>query len=732
MRALPASMLLLVLTACGGSEPTSMTPSPAPTPTAPAGTTTVGTAGGRVTSGDGRFSLVIASGVLNGDTYFKITPQSALSGLADTYVLLSGTAYEIDWTGAGFTGQTQATLEFANPTSSGVGMRRVKDAGTSQGGSLPTSAVVQCGASDQIYATGPDPDASDYSDATVVMCSGSTQVGLAQPAPGEFPSIATGPADVSDTVGDTAVFSVVASGAAPLSYQWRSNGQDISGAVMSSYSVVAASSNSGTTYSVVVSNAFGSVTSEGATLTVGPPTPPAPPQWTAPTALTSFGPGIDLPQVGAIADTNVMVWSNNGVLDSDDATIHSLAHPIRSRPKVLTGPNISMGYIVFIDDDGTSSCPTGFGNQLSAIALGFSTERATTFPPSDPFPLYRSATDCITGFGASLSPDATAGIGVAFVLQQMSSGGMEAGERADISPGTIVNGSATTTWTPTSATASALPTSSDCAEGILSSDGMMGYLQAPDPVSPTPATLATLAYVSFGASGTIVCAGSLSSNGWSTTSQLFGNANQAEPVVAIDGTGRSLVLASLELDPTAPVLTFNMMAAVRPAEGGSWQPPQQLDSSDAAALPSAAFDGAGNALAVWRPNSSSGHSVVYMSRLSAAGAWDPDPAQPLSDPAAVETRYPRVCVDSDGRALALFEQNFATGAPFTVFSALWRKGLWSTIAQVQSDDGNDGRFADCARNVNLTDQPEIAWLETNPADSTQTRVVSSVLQAADE
>jgi hypothetical protein len=433
MKVLLASMLLLVLTACGGSEP-STTAAPAPTPTAPTGTTTVGTAGGKVTSGDGKFSLGIASGVLKGDTYFKITPQSALSGLADTYVLVDGTAYEIDWTGAGFAGSAPATLEFANPTSSGSGMRRIKDSGTPQGGSLPTTAVVQCGDSDQIYAISPDPDASDYSDATVAMCSGSTQVGLAQPAPGQFPSITSGPANVSDTVGDTAVFSVIASGAAPLTYQWRRNGQDIQNAVMSSYSLVVAASDSGTTYSVVVANALGSVTSEVATLTVGQPTPPAPPQWSPPTAVTSFGAGIDLPQVGAIADTNVLVWSNNGVLDSDDATIHGLAHPLRSRPKVLTGPNVSIGYVVFVDDDGTSSCSTGFGNQLSAIALGFSTERATTFPPSDPFSLYRSASDCIAAFSASLSPDATAGIGVAFVVKLLSSGGLQAGEMADISP----------------------------------------------------------------------------------------------------------------------------------------------------------------------------------------------------------------------------------------------------------------------------------------------------------
>jgi hypothetical protein len=71
------------------------------------------------------------------------------------------------------------------------------------------------------------------------------------------------------TVGQTAKFSVTATGGAPLSYQWRKNGTNISGAVKASYTTPAATAaDNGALFSAVVSNGGGSVTSSNATLTV--------------------------------------------------------------------------------------------------------------------------------------------------------------------------------------------------------------------------------------------------------------------------------------------------------------------------------------------------------------------------------------------------------------------------------------------------------------------------------
>ncbi len=87
------------------------------------------------------------------------------------------------------------------------------------------------------------------------------------------PTITTQPANQTVTAGQTAIFSVVAAGTAPLSYQWQKNGANISGATLASYTTPAtATTDNGSTFQVVVSNTAGSVTSSAATLTVNPAT----------------------------------------------------------------------------------------------------------------------------------------------------------------------------------------------------------------------------------------------------------------------------------------------------------------------------------------------------------------------------------------------------------------------------------------------------------------------------
>ncbi|HJZ64164.1 MAG TPA: immunoglobulin domain-containing protein [Candidatus Acidoferrum sp.] len=87
--------------------------------------------------------------------------------------------------------------------------------------------------------------------------------------PSDVPAIVTQPTAVSVSSGQTATFSVSASGTAPLSYQWRKNASNVSGATASSYTTPATTtSDSGSTFSVVVSNSAGSATSSAATLTV--------------------------------------------------------------------------------------------------------------------------------------------------------------------------------------------------------------------------------------------------------------------------------------------------------------------------------------------------------------------------------------------------------------------------------------------------------------------------------
>ena len=83
------------------------------------------------------------------------------------------------------------------------------------------------------------------------------------------PTITLQPQSQTATVGGTATFTINASGTAPLSYFWRRNGAVIAGANSSSYTTNNVQLvDSGAQFSCLVSNAFGTALSFGATLTV--------------------------------------------------------------------------------------------------------------------------------------------------------------------------------------------------------------------------------------------------------------------------------------------------------------------------------------------------------------------------------------------------------------------------------------------------------------------------------
>ncbi|MFN0158701.1 MAG: immunoglobulin domain-containing protein [Bacteroidota bacterium] len=89
------------------------------------------------------------------------------------------------------------------------------------------------------------------------------------PEDGIPPSITTHPTDKSVIEGQRAMFSVVAAGSPPLTYQWKKNGVNITGATSSTYTTLpTVLADSGATFAVVVSNPFGNVPSTSAKLHV--------------------------------------------------------------------------------------------------------------------------------------------------------------------------------------------------------------------------------------------------------------------------------------------------------------------------------------------------------------------------------------------------------------------------------------------------------------------------------
>ena len=124
------------------------------------------------------------------------------------------------------------------------------------------------------------------------------------------PLIVTQPTNVTVSPGAMAIFTVNALGNQPLSYQWRSNGfsltdsGNVSGSSSSTLTILSATERNNAAYSVLVSNALGSLASTNAVLTVIPASAPG----TRLTTLYSFTGTNDG------GTPNALVVGSNGVL----------------------------------------------------------------------------------------------------------------------------------------------------------------------------------------------------------------------------------------------------------------------------------------------------------------------------------------------------------------------------------------------------------------------------------
>ncbi len=130
----------------------------------------------------------------------------------------------------------------------------------------------------------------------------------------QAPSISQHPANRTVVVGQPAAFSVMANGTAPLSYQWQRDGGDIDGATETTFTLDSPTlADSGATFRAVVQNAFGTATSNAATLTVTENQPPTG-AITSPAAGSQYRAGDTVDFAGAGAD------AEDGTLAADAFT----------------------------------------------------------------------------------------------------------------------------------------------------------------------------------------------------------------------------------------------------------------------------------------------------------------------------------------------------------------------------------------------------------------------------
>ena len=202
---------------------------------------------------------------------------------------------------------------YATLTASGGGTVVDGVCGSSNGATLtsaPTANLCSAGTASAVTGTGPwNWTCIGSGGGTTASCSAQLQGG--SPV---APTITSQPQSQSVTAGATATFTVVASGTAPLSYQWSKNGAAIGGATSASYTTPATlSSDNGATFTVQVSNSAGSQTSNAATLTVNsPPTITTQPQNQTVTLGSAATFGVQATGTAPLS----YQWSKNGTLIS--------------------------------------------------------------------------------------------------------------------------------------------------------------------------------------------------------------------------------------------------------------------------------------------------------------------------------------------------------------------------------------------------------------------------------
>ncbi len=113
-------------------------------------------------------------------------------------------------------------------------------------------------------------DAGNYT-VLVTNVAGSVTSATATLTVGEVPAITTQPASQTVASGAAVSFNVAATGTATLAYQWKKDGANLAGATTATYTIAAASTTHAGSYTVVVSNSYGTATSNAATLTVTAP-----------------------------------------------------------------------------------------------------------------------------------------------------------------------------------------------------------------------------------------------------------------------------------------------------------------------------------------------------------------------------------------------------------------------------------------------------------------------------
>jgi acid phosphatase len=230
------------------------------------------------------------------------------------------------------------------------------------------------------------------------------------------PSITNQPKNETVAAGATASFTVVASGTAPLTYQWSENGTTIQGATSATYTTgPTTAGESGAKFTVLVTNSAGTATSNAAILTVNAETQPVAPSITA-------QPKSETVEAGATASFTVVAsgtaplayqWSENGTAISGATSATYTTGPTTSsdngeqftvRVTNSAGSVISGAASLTVNVAPDILSATAGSGQSATVSTAFATELEATVTDGSGNPV---ANEVVTFIAPATGPTAT-------------------------------------------------------------------------------------------------------------------------------------------------------------------------------------------------------------------------------------------------------------------------------------------------------------------------------------
>ena len=223
------------------------------------------------------------------------------------------------------------------------------------------------------------------------------------------PAITTQPQNQSVLAGQTATFSVAATGTPPLNYQWFFSGTNIAGATANPFTLANVQLTNAGNYSVVITNIAGSVTSSVASLTVLFTNPAVFAQWNfnsiTPDNNTTTGtttPSVGVGTAALVGGTTATFATGDTTLDPAPAADNS-AWNTTSYP--ASGNNKTAGAQFAVSTAGIQNIAVSWSQRSSNTGgkyfrLQYSTNGGASFMD---FPVAVTVTNVFTAFTNDLS-----------------------------------------------------------------------------------------------------------------------------------------------------------------------------------------------------------------------------------------------------------------------------------------------------------------------------------------